>query len=105
SRISRTSRRSAVRNRDFGEGFGAPLLCGGPVKDEVELKNGARRKFPAALGKALVAKGVARTLEQTYKTSNMRADESRGKVEEDAPYGYKADGTPRKRPGRRKSED
>lgn len=75
------------------------------MKVEVELKNGARRKFPAALAKALVAKGVARNLEQTYQTRDMRAVESRVKVEEDAPYGYKADGTPRKRPGRRKSED
>lgn len=91
------------------------------MKVELELKNGRRKTFPEAMANMLVKRGIA-----TYATRDMRAapvipaeviasapvedvvaeetESQAAAVEpestEEAPYGYKADGTPRKRPGR-----
>ena len=93
------------------------------MKVELELKNGRRKAFPEAMANMLVKRGIA-----TYATRDMRAapvipaeviapapaeepieaaTESQDAADgvnqvatEEAPYGYKADGTPRKRPGR-----
>lgn len=67
------------------------------MKIELELKNGKRRKFNPQVAKVLIARGVAFEIDSEapglgYQTRMMQADP--------APYGYKADGTPRKRPGR-----
>lgn len=73
------------------------------------LKNGRRRKVRPAIAKLLVRRNLAAIVEETneeaeqmapraqsaqkYDTRMLQADTS-----EAAPYGYKADGTPRKRP-------
>jgi len=73
------------------------------------LKNGRRRKVRPAIAKLLVRRNLAVVVEETseaaeqkapvahsaqkYETRMLQADTS-----EAAPYGYKADGTPRKRP-------
>jgi hypothetical protein len=70
------------------------------------VKNGRRRKVNAAVAKLLIGKNLAREVSDdgaaaattaesvaTYDTRMLQADTS-----EAAPYGYKADGTPRKRP-------
>lgn len=71
-------------------------------------KNGRSRTVNAKVGKLLIGRGLAREVvesrqilpepavpaAQTYQTRVMTAAPA------DAPYGYKADGTPRKRPGR-----
>lgn len=72
----------------------------------IELKNGRRRNYPAGVGKVLVRRGIGvEVLERdesqtvaatkTYETRMLQDEQA-----EPAPYGYKADGTPRKRPGR-----
>lgn len=78
----------------------------------IKLKNGIIRRFPLAVGRVLVARGMgvevgiegaleasveAMLGSHVYAHRMMQA----APVESDpAPYGYKADGTPRKRPGR-----
>lgn len=60
-------------------------------------KTGRRKKVNPKVGKLLIVRGLVRDVsddapaQQTYQTRMMQAD---------APYGHKADGTPRKRPGR-----
>lgn len=74
----------------------------------IELKNGRRTSVPEAAGRALVKLGRAVQVqdgegssEPAYRTRMMQAPAPR-KTEATtnvaAPYGYKADGTPRKRP-------
>lgn len=70
------------------------------MKVEVEvLKDGSKRLMHRQLAKVLVKKGLVRIVESeapapaAYETRMLQAAES-------APYGYKADGTPRMRPGR-----
>lgn len=67
------------------------------MKVEVEvLKDGSKRLMHRQLAKVLVKKGLVRIVEAeapapaAYETRMLQA----------APYGYKADGTPRLRPGR-----
>ncbi len=68
----------------------------------VTLKNGRNKKFPDAVARVLVKRGLAKEVveesapvvapaAQTYQTRDMQAAAP-------APYGYKADGTPRLRP-------
>lgn len=66
-------------------------------------KNGRRVNANRQVAKVLIGKGLARAVDEeattpatpTYQTRMMQAAPA-----EAAPYGYKADGTPRKRPGR-----
>ena len=65
-------------------------------------KNGRQRMVSAKLAKILVGKGLAREVVEAapiYQTRMMQAAPV-APAAEPAPYGYKADGTPRKRPGR-----
>ena len=64
----------------------------------LELKNGKRRKFPDAIAEVLLKKGIGKKVEDApvYETRMLQAEPVSV-----APYGFKADGTPRKRPGRR----
>lgn len=84
------------------------------MKTELELKNGTRRKFTPQLAKVLIARGMGKAvIGPGYLTRDMQADRpvadissshesaAEGHADTDeAPYGRKADGTPRKRPGR-----
>ena len=80
---------------------------------ELELKNGKRRKFHPQVENVLIRRGLGVEVKAgAYLTRDMRAAEPvrapeppAPVSEEDAPYGFKADGTPRKRPGRSKAED
>ena len=73
------------------------------MKVEVEvLKDGSKRLMHRQLAKVLVKKGVVRIVEAeaeaapaVYETRMLQSAPA-----ESAPYGYKADGTPRLRPGR-----
>lgn len=73
----------------------------------IELKNGRRVKYPKQVGKVLVARGLgvevtgedSAPAQPTYQTRMMQAAPVTAAADP-APYGYKADGTPRKRPGR-----
>lgn len=74
-------------------------------------KNGRRRKVNAAVAKVLIGKGLARAVDEAqpeaaeaappvaspaapvYGTRMLQADPAQA-----APYGFKADGTPRLRP-------
>lgn len=85
---------------------------------ELELKNGKRRKFHPNVANVLIRRGMGVEVQAgAYLTRDMRAAEPvrradpveiaapvKGEAEE-APYGYKADGTPRKRPGRTKADE
>lgn len=70
----------------------------------IELKNGRRVKYPKQVGKVLVSRGLGvevtgdepEPTQPVYQTRMMQA----APAADPAPYGYKADGTPRKRPGR-----
>lgn len=81
----------------------------------IELKNGKRKEFKPAIAKVLIARGVGKEVDSSlqYQTRMMTAEQPSperaramvgdprvGVSVETAPYGYKADGTPRKRPGR-----
>jgi hypothetical protein len=67
------------------------------MKIELELKNGKRRKFHPEVAKVLIARGMGKeVMRMGYNTRIMTAEITQAA----APYGYKADGTPRKRPGR-----
>lgn len=75
---------------------------------ELELKNGKRRKFHPQVANVLIRRGMGVEVQAgAYLTRDMRAAEPVRQVEKegDAPYGYKADGTPRKRPGRGKADE
>lgn len=81
---------------------------------ELELKNGKRRKFHPQVANFLIRRGLGVEVQAqaaTYLTRDMRASDSvrhfepQGDSADDAPYGLKADGTPRKRPGRSKAEE
>lgn len=74
---------------------------------ELELKNGKRQKFNSQVAKVLIARGMGKEVgSQGYMTREMRPSVPAPQVEpeteksDDAPWGYKSDGTPRKRPGR-----
>lgn len=76
---------------------------------QIKLKNGRVRRYPDAIGKVLVARGIgeevkAEEVAGTYQTRMLTAAAPTVSVipaaTTEAPYGYKADGTPRKRPGR-----
>lgn len=72
---------------------------------QIKLKNGRVQRYPDAVGRILVSRGIGVEVgsepvveAQTYQTRILAAAPV---AEVDpAPYGYKADGTPRKRPGR-----
>lgn len=72
------------------------------------VKNGRRRNVTSAVAKVLIGRNLARAVDevpgdaegaaavpasQTYGTRMLQAEPA-----DPAPYGYKADGTPRKRP-------
>ena len=72
------------------------------MKVEVEvLRDGSRRLMHRQLAKVLAKKGMVRIVDAeapapaAYETRMLQAAPA-----ESAPYGYKADGTPRMRPGR-----
>lgn len=76
---------------------------------QIKLKNGRIQRYPDAIGKVLVARGIgeevkAEEVAGTYQTRMLTAAAPAVPVipvtTPEAPYGYKADGTPRKRPGR-----
>lgn len=70
-------------------------------------KNGQQRTINARVGKILIGRGLAREVGDapasvaapTYQTRMLAAAPTAPTVDS-APYGHKADGTPRKRPGR-----
>lgn len=83
----------------------------------IELKNGKRKEFNPVVAKVLIARGVGKEVKAglQYQTRMMTAEIpspapqhvsgqtvklTEDQALSDAPYGYKADGTPRKRPGR-----
>lgn len=75
----------------------------------IELKNGKRKDFKPAIAKVLIARGVGKEVDSglQYQTRMMTAESTVlarqntvDAIVNTAPYGYKADGTPRKRPGR-----
>ena len=75
-------------------------------------KNGQQRTINARVGKILIGRGLARAVGDdekapaAYETRMLNAavpapvPVSAPTPDHAAPYGYKADGTPRKRPGR-----
>lgn len=76
---------------------------------QIKLKNGRVQRYPDAIGKVLVARGIGEEVKAgevagTYQTRMLTAGSPTVPVipatTPEAPYGYKADGTPRKRPGR-----
>lgn len=74
---------------------------------QIKLKNGRIQRYPDAIGKVLVARGIGEEIKAeeatgTYQTRMMTAASPTAALTPvpEAPYGYKADGTPRKRPGR-----
>lgn len=86
------------------------------MKVQVQVvANGSIRSMPQALADALKKKGLVRDVPEAseapvYQTRMMQAAEpapararasAKPGAKEDAPYGYKADGTPRKRPAPR----
>lgn len=72
----------------------------------IELKNGRRTNVPDQAGRALVKLGRAVEVQEGqahagYSTRMMQAGAPAPRKADssiEAPYGYKADGTPRKRP-------
>lgn len=68
-------------------------------------KPGEEFELPDRAAKVFIRAGKLRQVEQTYQTrmlaaaSPMRAEQPATQPDP-APYGYKTDGTPRKRPGR-----
>lgn len=73
---------------------------------QIKLKNGRVQRYPDAIGKILVARGIGEEVKAgevagTYQTRMLTAAvPAIPATPPEAPYGYKADGTPRKRPGR-----
>lgn len=76
---------------------------------QIKLKNGRIQRYPDAIGKVLVARGIGEEVKAmeaagTYQTRMLTAAAPTVPAIPvaipEAPYGYKADGTPRKRPGR-----
>lgn len=73
---------------------------------QIKLKNGRVQRYPDAIGKVLVARGIGEEVKAgevagTYQTRMLTAAVPViPATPQEAPYGYKADGTPRKRPGR-----
>lgn len=72
-----------------------------------KYKPGEEFELPDKAAKVFVRAGKLRKVESTYQTrmmtaaAPMQAEAPEPQQEAvDAPYGYKADGTPRKRPGR-----
>jgi hypothetical protein len=69
------------------------------------VKTGRRKSVNPKVGKILVSRGLVRevsgevTAQPVYQTRMMQAAPV-APVADPAPYGYKADGTPRLRPGR-----
>ena len=70
-------------------------------------KNGRQRTINARVGKILIGRGLARAVGEdekapaAYETRMLTAAPPvTVQNPNPAPYGYKADGTPRKRPGR-----
>jgi len=64
-----------------------------------KYRPGEEFELPDKAAKVFVRAGKLRKVEPTYQTRMMTAAAPMQAAEE-APYGYKADGTPRKRPGR-----
>jgi len=73
---------------------------------QIKLKNGRVQRYPDAIGRVLLARGIgvevdaspaADSAPQTYQTRMLTAGPA-AVAADPAPYGYKADGTPRKRP-------
>ena len=77
---------------------------------KIKYKTGSVREVSKVIGMRLVAAGIADIVADdkiapTYQTRMMQAEPITQTVNMfidpvPAPYGYKADGTPRKRPGR-----
>lgn len=77
-------------------------------------KNGRQRTINARVGKILIGRGLARAVsdgektQPTYETRMLTAATQTAvqasAPTQGAPYGYKADGTPRKRPGRQAAQ-
>jgi hypothetical protein len=77
-------------------------------------KNGRQRTINARVGKILIGRGLARAVGDGEKTpptyeTRMLTAVTQTVVQApaptlEAPYGYKADGTPRKRPGRQAAQ-
>lgn len=70
---------------------------------QIKLKNGRVQRYPDTIGKVLVARGIGEEAKaaSTYQTRMLASAAPVIPVAATpAPYGYKADGTPRKRPGR-----
>lgn len=73
---------------------------------QIKLKNGRVQRYQDAIGKVLVARGIgeevkAEEVAGTYQTRMLTAAVPViPAATTEAPYGFKADGTPRKRPGR-----
>lgn len=74
---------------------------------QIKLKNGRVQRYPDAIGKVLVARRIGEEVNAeeaagTYQTRMLTAAAPTAALAPvpEAPYGYKADGTPRKRPGR-----
>lgn len=81
---------------------------------QIKLKNGRVQRYPDAIGKVLVARGIGEEVKAgeaagTYQTRMLTAAaQVIPAATTETPYGYKADGTPRKRPApppRKKSEE
>ena len=82
---------------------------------QIKLKNGRVQRYPDAVGRVLIARGIgvevdaaprAEVATQAYQTRMLTA--APAQAADPAPYGYKADGTPRKRPAppaRTKAQD
>ncbi len=76
---------------------------------QIKLKNGRIQRYPDAIGKVLMARGIGEEVKAeeaagTYQTRMLTATTPSAApapvATPEAPYGHKADGTPRKRPGR-----
>lgn len=75
---------------------------------QIKLKNGRVQRYPDAIGEVLVARGIGEEVKAeeaagTYQTRMLTAAAQTAATyvtPPGAPYGYKDDGTPRKRPGR-----
>jgi hypothetical protein len=71
-------------------------------------KNSRRRKVNAKVAKILIGRGLARAVEEAVSTPQPEPYTTRmlqAEIADPAPYGYKADGTPRKRPAPRAKAD
>lgn len=63
-------------------------------------RNGRQRTVNGKVGKLLIGRGLAREVGEAAPSYQTRMLTAATPAADPAPYGYKADGTPRKRPGR-----